>query len=198
MAIKPVPACHFTHACADAASLLHRDWKGATVRRIVARVPAGVMKTVCEPIENKRRPANAYEAQFSIPYSVATGLRLGRFTLDALEPAAYQDPQTLALAALVECESDPQAEFPRYYGGEVIVELADGRTLKHSEPINRGAATRPISNADIVAKFHDNAARAIARARADRICEAVLSLEQGSARDLAQLVGARARLENKQ
>jgi 2-methylcitrate dehydratase PrpD len=129
---------------------------------------------------------------------VATGLRFGRFTLDALEPAAYQDPQTLALAALVECEADPAADFPRYYGGEVIVELADGRTLKHAEPINRGAATRPISNADIVAKFHDNAARAVDRARADRILAAVLSLEQGSARELAQLLGAPARMENKQ
>ncbi|RYY82070.1 MAG: MmgE/PrpD family protein, partial [Comamonadaceae bacterium] len=95
VAIKPVPACHFTHACADAASLLHADWNDAPIRRIVARVPAGVMKTVCEPIENKRRPANAYEAQFSIPYSVAVGLRFGRFTLDALEPAAYGDPKTL-------------------------------------------------------------------------------------------------------
>jgi hypothetical protein len=70
--------------------------------------------------------------------------------------------------------------------------------LKHSEPINRGAATRPISNADIVAKFHDNAARAVNRAQADRILEAVLSLEQGRARELAQLLGTHARLENKQ
>jgi 2-methylcitrate dehydratase PrpD len=193
VAVKPVPACHFTHACSDAASLLHRDWNDAPVRRIVARVPAGVMKTVCEPIESKRRPANAYEAQFSIPYSVATGLRFGRFTLDALEPAAFTDPKTLALAALVECEADPSADFPRYYGGEVIVELADGRVLKHSEPINRGAASRPISNADIVVKFHDNAARAVDRAQADRILKAVLSLENGSVRDLAELLGANVR-----
>jgi len=151
---------------------------------------------VCEPIENKRRPANAYEAQFSIPYSVATGLRLGRFTLDALEPAAYQDAQTLALAALVECEVDPEADFPRYFGGEVIVELTDGRVLRHSEPVNRGAAGRPISNDDIVAKFHDNAARAVNRAHADHILNAVLGIEQGSARELAQLLGTTARLEN--
>lgn len=196
VAIKPVPACHFTHACADAAGLLHAQWNEAPIRRIVARVPAGVMKTVCEPVENKRRPANAYEAQFSIPYSVATGLRFGRFTLDALEPAAYQDPKTLAVAALVECEADPAADFPRYYGGEVIVELADGRTLRHAEPVNRGAEGRPISNADIVAKYHDNAARAVDRAHADRILDAVLGLEHGTARELAQLLGVRARMEN--
>lgn len=196
VAVKPVPACHFTHACADAAGLLSADWSGAPIRRIVARVPAGVMKTVCEPIENKRRPANAYEAQFSIPYSVATGLRFGRFTLDALEPAAYQDPQTLAIAALVECEADPDADFPRYYGGEVIVEVADGRTLRHAEPVNRGAEGRPISDADIALKFHENAARAVPRAHADNILNAVLDIERGQAADLANLLGLAARLEN--
>ena len=193
VAIKPVPACHFTHACADAAALLSQQWDGSPVRRIVARVPAGVMKTVCEPLENKRRPANAYEAQFSIPYSVATGLRHGRFGLDALEPEAYEDPQTLALSALVECEADPDADFPRYYGGQVHVELADGRVLSHSEPINRGAEGRPISNAEIVDKFHENAARAVSRTHADDILNAVLGIEQGRTQALNQLLGVAAR-----
>ena len=144
---------------------------------------------MCEPIEKKLRPANAYDAQFSVPYSVATGLRFGRFTLDALEPAAYQDAETLRIAALVECQSDPDADFPRYFGGEVIVELADGRVLRHHEPINRGAAGRPISNADIVAKYHDNAARAVDRAHADNVLDAVLGIAQGEAGALAQLLG---------
>lgn len=195
VAVKPVPACHFTHAFADAASLLAPQWQGAPIRRIVARVPAGAMKAVCEPIEKKLRPANAYDAQFSVPYSVATGLRFGRFTIDALEPARYQDPQTLAIAALVECQPDTQADFPRYFGGEVIVELADGRVLRHHEVVNRGGPGRPISNEDIVAKFHDNAARAVDRTQADRILEAVLGIEGGNATDLMQLLGQRARTE---
>jgi 2-methylcitrate dehydratase PrpD len=189
VAVKPVPACHFTHAFADAGALLSKAWSGAPIRRIVARVPTGAMKAVCEPIEKKLRPANAYDAQFSVPYSVATGLRFGRFTLDALEPAAYQDAETLRIAALVECRSDPDADFPRYFGGELIVELADGRVLRHHEPINRGAAGRPIANADIVAKYHDNAARAVDRAHADHILNAVLGIEQGEAQALARLLG---------
>jgi len=192
IAVKPIPACHFTHACADAASLLHSQWQGAAIRRIVARVPTGTMKTVCEPIENKRRPANAYEAQFSIPYAVATGLRFGRFSLDALEPSAYEDPQTLSLAAKVTCEADDKADFPRYFGGDVIVELEDGRTLRHHEPINRGAEGRPISDADIIAKFHDNAARAVTRTHADNILNAVLEIEHHKASQLAELLGKQA------
>ena len=189
IAVKPIPACHFTHACADAASVLHTQIQGASIRRIVARVPTGTMKTVCEPIENKRRPANAYEAQFSIPYSVATGLRFGRFSLDALEPSAYEDPQTLALVAQVVCEADDTAEFPRYFGGDVIVELEDGRTLRHHEPINRGAEGRPISDADIIQKFHDNAARAVSRTQADAILNTVLDIEHHTASQLSRLLG---------
>lgn len=195
VAVKPLPACHFTHACADAASLLSRDWltlqaQGVSLRRIVARVPAGVMPVVCEPVEHKCRPQNAYDAQFSIPYAVATGLRFGRFTLDSLELSAISDPVTLALAARVECEVDPEADFPRYYPGEVILELSDGRTLSHREPINRGAPGRPISHADIMAKFHDNAARAVPRAHADQVLNAVLGITQTPARELACLLGA--------
>ena len=194
VAIKPLPACHFTHACADAASALNAQWlglqaQGVTLKRIVARVPAGVMPVVCEPIEHKRRPQNAYDAQFSIPYAVATGLRFGRFTLDALEADAIGDPLTLALAAQVDCVVDADANFPRYYPGEVILELSDGRTLRHNEPINRGAPGRPISHADIAAKFHDNAARAVPRAHADHILNAVLGMEQTGARALADLLG---------
>ena len=174
---------------------MHAAWGGAPIKRINAKVPEGVKKVVCEPAASKRRPSNAYEAQFSIPYSVATGLRLGRFTLDALEPSAYQDPQTLAIAALVECVADPAADFPKYYGGEVIVELADGRTLSHAEPINRGAPGRPISDADIVAKFHDNAARAVKRGHADAILTAVLGIERGQTRALSELLGVTASLD---
>lgn len=192
VAIKPVPACHFTHAFADAAAILSPQWNGAPIKRIIARVPTGAMKAVCEPIEKKLRPANSYEAQFSVPYSVATGLRFGRFSLDALEPSAFQDPKTLELAALVECVSDPDADFPRYFGGELIVELMDGSVLRHHEPINRGAAGRPISNADIVTKFFENATRAVSRDHAQKILESVLQVEQASIRDLTSLLGVTA------
>jgi 2-methylcitrate dehydratase PrpD len=196
VAIKPVPACHFTHAFADAAGILSSRWRGEPIRRIVAKVPPGAMKAVCEPIANKRRPANAYDAQFSVPYSVATGLRFGRFTLDALDAAAYRDPETLALVDLVECVPDPTADFPRYFGGEVIVELHDGRVLSHAEPINRGAPGRPIGNDDIIVKFHENAARAVDRSHADRIRGAVLDIENTGAAELSRLLGTPTKTES--
>jgi hypothetical protein len=87
----------------------------------------------------------------------------------------------------------PARRLPALFWWGVLVELADGRVLVHKEPINRGAAGRPISNEDIVAKYRDNAARAVDRAQADHILNAVLGLEQGEAADLARLLGRAAK-----
>ena len=190
VSVKPLPACHFTHASVDAAVRLHAQGvKPEQVRRITVLVPAEVVKTVCEPEASKRRPANSYEAQFSIPYLVGTALCKGRLTLDELEEAALRDPAVLALAAVTDYRNDPGSGFPRHYSGEVIVELKDGRVLREREAVNRGAEDRPLSAEDIRAKFHDNARRQVPASRADAIEQCVLGLDQGSARALADQLG---------
>ena len=157
-----------------------------------AKVAQEVVKTVCEPVANKRRPANEYDAKFSIPYIVASSLIHGKFGLAELEESALRDPVTLALADKVDYEADPASGFPKYYSGEVIVKLKDGRELAYREQVNRGAADRPISNDDIVAKFMDNAMQAVSRARAEELRDALLRMEdfeRGS--DLASVLAGR-------
>ncbi|MBN3763479.1 MmgE/PrpD family protein [Burkholderia sp. Ac-20365] len=192
VALKPIPACHFTHASSDAAIALYREHglRAEEIERVVVRVPEATIPIVCEPVANKQKPSNSYDAQFSIPYIVATGLLHGRFTLDDLDPAALGDEAVRALAARVTHEADPDTTFPLHYTGEVIVHTRDGRRLMHREAINRGSADRPLSNDDIVAKFYDNAQRGVSRAEAERICEAVLSLDRQPARALASVLRA--------
>jgi 2-methylcitrate dehydratase PrpD len=176
--VKPLPACHFTHACADAAALL-RDRHGlraADIRGVRALVPAEVVKTVCEPVATKKRPQNSYDAQFSIPYTVATALVRGRFGLAELDEAALRDETVLALASRVEYEIDPDSPFPASYSGEVVVTLNDGRELRHREQVNRGGAGRPITNADVVAKFEANMQLVASSERAAKVREVVLGI----------------------
>lgn len=185
VAIKPIPACHFTHAAADAAVALSKMVKPADILSVDVLVPAEVIKTVCEPEENKRTPANSYDAQFSIPYIVATGLLRGRFTLDELDDNAIADREVLALARRIHYAADPASTFPKHYTGEVIVTLKDGQRLRHREGINRGCADRPLSNAEIEAKYFDNACRLLTRERAERVRDAVVGIDRG----LASLLG---------
>jgi len=180
VAVKPLPACHFTHACSDAAIALMKKHKFGIgeIERIKALVPAEVVKTVCEPEANKRRPANAYDAQFSIPYLVAASLVRGRFTLAELEPEVLADETILHLCSLVDYDIDARSTFPRHYTGEVQISLKDGRALVHREAMNRGCADRPLSNADIVDKFTGNARMGLSARQADEVRDAVLGLEE--------------------
>ena len=180
IAVKPLPACHFTHACADAAMILARQHKFeiGDIVRIKALVPAEVVKTVCEPVANKRRPANAYDAQFSIPYLVAASLIRGRFTLAELEPEALNDEAILRVCDLVDYEIDPRSTFPRHYTGDVQISLRDGRVLMHREALNRGCADRPLSNAEIVEKYTGNARMRLSARQAAEVQEAVLGLDR--------------------
>lgn len=187
--VKPVPACHFTHACADAAAIVRNKYglKTADIRSVRALVPQEVVKTVCEPVATKQRPQNSYDAQFSIPYIVATALARGSFGLQHLEDAALADPEVLALASKVNYEVDPASPFPKYYSGEVIVTTNDGRELRHREEMNRGAAERPITNAEVEKKFIENATLAVSAARAAEIRDLVLSIDRtADAGDLAE------------
>ncbi|HEX7054231.1 MAG TPA: MmgE/PrpD family protein [Burkholderiales bacterium] len=184
VAVKPFPACHFVHAFADAAIALRR--KGVEpeqVASLTALVPEPEIAVICEPAANKRRPANDYDAKFSLPYVVAASLRAGRFGLAELEPGALADAATLELAAKVGYRVDPDSSFPRHYSGELIARLADGREVRHREAVNRGAADRPLGNAEVEEKFMQNAG-------APKIRDAVLAMETRSARELEEaLVG---------
>ncbi|GAB2890685.1 MmgE/PrpD family protein [Paraburkholderia jirisanensis] len=198
VAVKPIPACVFAHAATDAATILHDEFQRTVdelaisaadaVRRVRVKVPREVVKTVCEPVAAKRLPANAYEAQFSIPYVVATGLLKGRFTLNELQDDAVTDPQVLALAAKVDYEIDPDSNFPRHHSGEVIVAFADGRSLAHREAVNRGSADRPVSNDEVVEKYYANVDGVLSTARADQIRDAVLSLDRNPLGSLLALL----------
>ncbi|HEX9844407.1 MAG TPA: MmgE/PrpD family protein [bacterium] len=192
VAVKPFPICHFAHGCADAALALRREHglRPEDIAEIRALVPREVIKTICEPAANKLRPVSDYDAKFSLPFIVAACLVRGRFGLAELEADALHDETILALAAKVRYEADPASPFPRAYSGELVLTTRDGRELRQREHINRGAAERPLANAEIEAKFLDNAQRAVSRERAGRIRDALLGLpDVADVREMAAVLG---------
>ena len=192
VALKPFPACHFAHAFADAAIGLHNKIDVQQIDRVTALVPEEIVKTVCEPAAAKRRPVSDYDAKFSLPYIIAASLIRGHFTLVELEETALKDEQILCLAAKVDYAIDPDSTFPRHYGGEVVVRMRDGGELRKREAVNRGSADRPLSNADIIEKFMQNASYGLSPGRATEIRDVVLKHAEGApARALADALGER-------
>jgi len=192
VAIKPFPMCHFVHASADAAIALRRQGiDTAAIRSVEVAVPAGVVQAVCEPQDAKRRPTSDYEAKFSLPYAVASGLLRGRLGLKELEPTAFSDEGVRDLMARVSYVEDPSSTFPRHYTGEVRVTFEDGSTRVHRESINRGHAERPLANDEVREKFMDNATLWFPCAHAEAVCAQVLGLDKlASVRTLESLLAA--------
>ncbi|MDA0369840.1 MAG: MmgE/PrpD family protein [Proteobacteria bacterium] len=190
VAFKPYPACHFNHAFADAALALRAkyDLKPDDIAELVALIHEKQVPVVCEPEANKKKPANSYDAKFSVHYTMAASIVRGRFTLDELEDDALNDPTILDLCSKARYETDPTSLFPRYYGGEVLVRTKDGRELRHRETHNRGSDKNPLSTSDILGKFRSNASRVFDAARTEQVIEAVIRLDTAS--DLTGLAAA--------
>ena len=74
----------------------------------------------------------------------------------------------IACARSVWNRIDATFEFPRYYGGEVIVTLDDGRTLSERVAVNRGHPERPLTDEEIQAKFFENCALTLDANRCDQ------------------------------
>lgn len=183
-AIKPFPACHFTHACIDSALHIREELHDLSeVKSITALIPHEVVKTVCEPEENKKQPANSYDAQFSIPYTIAAALIKGRFTLEELNDDEISNPEILALANKVSYQVDPNSAFPNAYSGEVIVELESGKKLRHREHINRGVADRPLSNEEIETKFYTTSSIHFSPKVGELIASQILNLNNSNSTD---------------
>lgn len=178
VAIKPYPTCHFTHAAIDCAMALRDRAPIDQIARIDAYVPVEVHKTICEPVANKRRPQNDYDAKFSTHFLVGTALTHGRLGLAELEPEYLSDPDVARLMDLTECHPYGDGPFPAAYSGRLVITLKDGTVQEQDEPVNRGAADRPLSNAEIVAKYRDNAALRVGPDRVAAMEAAMLGLDQ--------------------
>ena len=189
-ALKPYPVCHFIHGCADAAIELFAEIGGAEIASVKALLPQPTLHIIAEPAAAKERAASEYEAKFSAQHVVAACLLRGRFTLPDLLPGALADPAVRNLALRVKCEADPDSAFPEFFSGGVEVTLRDGRVLARHVRVNSGAGERAMGADQVTAKFMASASLAIDAGKAARIADAVLDLENISARDVMALLRA--------
>lgn len=179
---KPYPANHFTHAGIDAAiALRQRGLRADDVESLVLGVSAPVLHTIGEPIEVKRAPETGYQAQFSGPYTVAAGLLGGHglgLGLDDFTDELARDPQRRALAAKVDVVTDTGCTeaFPHQFAAVLTAVTSSGDELVERVMVNRGGTQRPLSDAELAAKFADNVKGVLDEATSSRLQDAVWSL----------------------
>ncbi len=109
------------------------------------------------------RPTTVNEAQFSIPFVVATALVHGSVRMAAYEPDRLHAPATRALMERIQVAVDPEldAGFPGRRSARIDIVLRDGRQLTHLQPNRKGDPELPLTDADLEGKLVEFAAPVI-------------------------------------
>jgi 2-methylcitrate dehydratase PrpD len=177
LSFKPYPCGRPLHAGIDAALAVRAQLGVTDVAQIsevtIVTDEAGHADQF-ESGPSKRRPTQVVEAQFALPFLVATALVHGRVGIT--EVASLGDKPTLALADRIGGET-VTGRKPRGWL-TLRVRLTDGRTLsvETSDPI--GSPEKPLSAALMRAKFQDCAANASRPIAAADVAEALDVLER--------------------
>lgn len=183
IAIKPYPCCHFLHGFVDAALELRDQVPLDAIERIDCALTPGLHKMVAEPRSRCLRPANPYQAMFSVQYVTALALVRGRVDLASFYDQPLDAPDVLAVADRTHAVADPASDYPVHFPGEVVLHLKDGRRLGVRKPTSLGTPETPLARAALERKFLANATRAIAPAAAEKLAAAVLALETAPSLD---------------
>ena len=159
VAIKPYACCRYIHPVIDACRELRASngYQPGDLRRVTVSVLPGGGPIVARPAEPKRRPSNRVDAQFSVYYVAAQALVHGPPTPDRFGEPHLRDAEVRRMADRIEVTSNAalDAAYPQRWGCEVSAEFAGGdvRTILVEDP--RGDARRPLSNAELEAKFRN-------------------------------------------
>jgi 2-methylcitrate dehydratase PrpD len=176
---KPFPAAHVIHPYIDAVLRLRRlhGIQPGDVLRIECPVAAFIQPIVCEPAAEKLAPASDSHGRVSLQYSLAEALYFGELGKNAYRAESLANPDILALARLVHCYVDPEFPGPGRFKGAVKVILKNGRTVEEIEEYNRGSAENPMTDAELRAKFDENAGGVLAAAQRGRLAAEIARLE---------------------
>jgi 2-methylcitrate dehydratase PrpD len=188
-AIKPYAACGSLHSSVDAVLDLARQHglEPSQVERLVMRTSSVVLRQCGFDYQ----PLGVLQAQMSAQYVLAIALLEGACLVDQFEPDRLGDPAVLDLARRVEVVVDQEIEreYPGKFSTIVDFVLKDGRRLNTKVDAPRGSDARPLTAAEVRAKFEALAGPVWPADRREAIANQVARLETlGSARELSALL----------
>ncbi|AGK60895.1 Uncharacterized protein involved in propionate catabolism [Archaeoglobus sulfaticallidus PM70-1] len=176
--VKLYPCCRYIHPALDIALNLEIDPE--SVDRIAVRMVTAGYRIVGEPIGRKRDPRNAVDAQFSLPYALATALVRKRFTVDDLSRESIMDSRVREVMKKIDVQADGEldVEYPEKWA--VVLEI-DGEEYRKDYP--RGDPEDPADFSEV-----ENKVRTLMNGRAEEIIGFVKKLEKRNMGELFEIL----------
>jgi 2-methylcitrate dehydratase PrpD len=150
------------------------------INKVTIRVHSLVLE-----LTGKQTPTTGLESKFSVYHSCAVGLIFGRAGEHEYTDAVVNSPAVLALRAKVEAIVDDRISEA---AAEVRVQTHDGRDLHIVIEHAIGSTQRPMSEAQLKAKFVDQSAPVLGQAKAEQSWALAYTLAECA--DLGPLLAA--------
>jgi len=150
---EPWPSCRGTHAFIEAALELcsEHEFSLNEIERIhLTTGDSPLVRSLCEPPSQKRYPANAIQAKFSLPFTVALGIAHEDVRLRDFSSEAIAERETLELARRVSWEIDSDLDAS---GGVLKIDTTRGMFWRRVPALSLGPPSNPISHDALVEKF---------------------------------------------
>jgi len=191
---KPYPCCGLTHACIDAALALlsKHDIKANQIHEITV-YGGDPVYGFSQPPEIKNSPRTIIDAQFSVPWVVATALVKGKVTVDDFTEEALKRQDILNTTKKITARLDTSMNRHGVGPGGVIISMNDGTEYKEEVEYCLGSVERPMTFEDCTKKFRECAACSIKPLPSDKVekvIEMVSQLEKlDDATEIVRLLG---------
>ncbi|MGH8618654.1 MAG: MmgE/PrpD family protein [Burkholderiales bacterium] len=171
VSLKPYPCGVVIHPVIDACLALAQahDLAPGQLRKITITVHPRTIE-----LAGRQHPESAITGRFSFFHAAALAFVKRSAGLAVFEAADVNDPALAALRGRMTGVADPALQ-PRQ--ARVRIELEDGRAFEQAIDHPSGSPARPLTDAQLQAKFLELAARA-APARGRELFEACLHLER--------------------
>lgn len=169
---KPYASCRRVHSPIDALLLVMKN-HGLTADQVSRITVNG--NAIHERQLSRFPVTSVLEAQFSLPYTLASALLTGSAGLDQYTEAALRRPEITPVAERVKVVRDPaisETEEPR-----LEFELNDGRKLVETVHVPKGHPKNPLTPQELAEKFHVNAALVLPESEVATLERAAWSLE---------------------
>jgi 2-methylcitrate dehydratase PrpD len=178
---KPFACGIVIHPSIDAcAQLREQGVRPGEVERIELKVHSLVLE-----LTGKKEPADGLQAKFSVYHGCAAGLMFGRAAEEEFSDAIVNRPDMVALRRKVVATVDPAIDEASV---DVTAVLADGRRIRVFVEHAIGSLQKPMSDAQLEAKFHGLSDPVLGEAATARLIAACWGLgEAGDVRALTAL-----------
>jgi 2-methylcitrate dehydratase PrpD len=171
---KPYACGLVVHAAIDGCIQLAREHGIRPVD--VARIELKVSPLVLE-LTGKKAPRSGLEGKFSVYHAVAAALVYGAAGEAQFSAACVGSPDVIAVRERITATADPSIVRTEAY---VTIALNDGRTYSRHVPHALGTLARPMSDADLEAKFRGLTEGVLSPAQSEEVialCWQITALE---------------------